>query len=99
MAIDDATSSGSVTAASGTNHTPPGLAAMTSPATASDRRVLPVPPGPVSVSSRVRDSRATAAATSSRPTNEVSCWGRLLGVASSDRSGGKSRSRPGASTW
>ena len=99
VAIEDAIRSGSVTAARGTNHTPPGLAAITSLATARDRRVLPVPPGPVSVSSRVRDRRATAADTSSRPTNDVSCWGRLLGVASSDRSGGKSRSSPGASTW
>ena len=57
VAIDDAISSGSVTAASGTNQTPSGMAAMTSPATASDSRVLPVPPGPVSVSSRVRDEQ------------------------------------------
>ena len=53
----------------------------------------PCPPGPVSVSSRVRgaSSRAPPRASSrSRPTKLVSCSGRLLGSASSVRRGGKS---------
>ena len=66
-----------------------GTGRRTSPASASDSRVLPVPPGPVSVSSRVRSSSATAPSTSARPTNVVSWGGRLLGVRSSVSSGGK----------
>ena len=66
----------------------------------SDSRVLPVPPGPVSVSSRVVASRPAAASSSaSRPMNVVSWVGRLFGRASSDRRAGKSAGRPAAMTW
>ncbi len=98
-AIAEGTSSGSVTGASGTNHAPSGNRSTQSPASASERRVLPVPPGPVRVSSRVFSSRPTAASTSARPTKLVSCGGRLLGVASSVRSAGNVASRPSASSW
>ena len=69
-------------------------------ATWSDSRVLPVPPGPVSVTSRFAASSAPASASSrSRPTNDVSCVGRLFGRASSERSGGNSIRSPSATTW
>ena len=93
-AMADGTRSGSVTDASGTNQVPSGYRSTQSPARASDSRVLPVPPGPVSVSSRVRSSSATAPSTSARPTNVVSCGGRLLGVRSSVLSAGNEVSRP-----
>ncbi len=98
-AMADGTRSGSVTDASGTNQVPSGNRSTQSPARASDSRVLPVPPGPVSVSSRVRSSSATAPSTSARPTNVVSWGGRLLGVRSSVLSAGNEVSRPSASTW
>ena len=66
-------------------------------ASCSDSRVLPVPPGPVSVRSRVvASSSAASASSASRPTNVVSWVGRLFGRASSVRSGGKSDGRPSA---
>ena len=68
----------------------------TSAASCRLRRVLPVPPGPVSVSSRVVASRRLASATSrARPTKLVSWVGRLFGAASSERSAGNSEARPG----
>ena len=98
-AMADATRSGSLTDARGTNHVPSGKRSTQSPAKAIDSRVLPVPPGPVSVSSRVRSRSATAPSTSARPTNVVSCGGRLLGVRSSVLRAGNVASRPDASTW
>ena len=44
-----------------------------------------------------RAARATSASSRSRPTNEVTCCGRLFGVASSERSAGKSCRRSGCS--
>ncbi len=98
-AIADATRSASVTGASGTNQVPSGYRSTQSPARASDSRVLPVPPGPVSVRRRVRSRSATALSTSRRPTKVVSCGGRLLGVRSRVRSAGNVVSRAAASTW
>ena len=78
-AIADGTRSGSVTGASGTNHAPSGYRSTQSPASASDSRVLPVPPGPVSVSSRVR-SRSADRAVDLGPPDErgqlraAGCW-------------------------
>ena len=53
-AMAGTTSAESVIVPSGTNHTPSGYSSASPAATWSARRVLPVPPGPVSVSRRVR---------------------------------------------
>ena len=61
-----------------TKTVPSAKASRSAAATASPRRVLPTPPGPVSVTSRTsaRRSRATSAATSrSRPSNGVGASG------------------------
>ena len=90
------TRAGSARAPSSASHTPSGWASRASAATWSARRVLPVPPGPVSVSSRVASrSRRTSACSRSRPTKLVSCRGRLCGSASSVRSDGNSAGRSG----
>ena len=95
-----ATSIGSRIGSSGTKKTPSGKSSDDRAASWSESRVLPVPPGPVSVRSRVRaSSRAAASSSASRPTNVVSWVGRLLGRASSERSAGKSDGRPSAMTW
>ena len=75
-----------------------GTAGSTSAATCTARRVLPTPPTPVSVTSaRVAAApRRSRRARRSRPTNDVSCSGRLPGNASSDRSGGNSSAQPAA---
>ena len=57
-AVSSSTSSGSRSAASGTQKTPSGKASAASPAACRARRVLPVPPGPVSVSRRSPAARA-----------------------------------------
>ena len=60
------------------------------------RRVFPLPPAPVSVIRReVPSSRPTSATSRSRPTKLVSCRGRLLGRASSDRRAGNAAGRSG----
>ena len=71
------------------------------PRAASESRVLPVPPGPVSVSSRRPvQQRRPPPSTSARPTKVVSCGGRLLGVRVERRgAAGTSSSSPSASTW
>ncbi len=77
-AIEATTSSGSPTEASGTNAT------VSNPASSSDAtsmagRVLPAPPGPVSVTSRAvgrTSSPRNAAASRSRPTIAVNGTGR-----------------------
>ena len=48
---------------------------------------------------RWRSSPAASATSRSRPTKVVSCVGRLLGRASSERSGGKSAGRPSTTSW
>ena len=94
------TRAGSRTGSSATNHAPSSYSWATSAASWSDSRVLPVPPGPVSVSSRVVASSSPASFSSaSRPTKLVSCVGRLLGRLSSDRIGGKSTWRPSIASW
>ncbi len=70
------TNASSLSAASCTSHTPSGKARATCPATCPARRVLPTPPGPVSVSSLPADNnRLTPAASSRRPTKLVSSAG------------------------
>ena len=60
-----------------TSHTPSGNAPASSAARRSARRVLPVPPVPVSVTSRLAPSSLrTASSSPSRPTNEVRSSGR-----------------------
>ena len=94
-AIVGVTNAGSRTASRATNQTPSGKSSAAVAATWSERRVFPVPPGPVSDSSRVPRSSSPASASSrSRPTNVVSWVGRLFGRASSDRKGGKVSGRP-----
>ena len=84
-----------------TNQTPSANASMSSTATCKARRVLPMPPGPVTVTSRTlsRRSHATSAANcSSRPRSGVGWMGRLWRWASSVLSGGKSAGKPGSTT-
>jgi hypothetical protein len=91
------TRAGSASAASSVSHAPSGNPSSASAATWRARRVLPAPPVPVSVKSRVPPSRARASRISaSRPTNDVSWAGRLCAKASRERNGGKPSARPGA---
>ncbi len=79
-----ATSAGSRTAASNTGTTLAWPRALTSAATAIARRVLPMPPGPVRVSSRTAsDARrlSTVSRSSVRPISDVSGSGRFGGEA------------------
>ena len=90
------TPSGSETGPSGTSHVPSGYFGAASAAACSARRVFPTPPTPVIVTS-LDDSRSssTPETSVSRPTNDVSCTGRLLAASFSVRSGGKASARPG----
>ena len=73
-----------------------GSAGAMSSATWIAMRLFPTPPTPVTVTSRDASSAsAIASRSTARPTNDVSCPGRLPGIASSDRSGGNSRAQPG----
>ena len=75
------TRSGSRTAARETKTTPSANAVSSSLATSIASRVLPTPPGPVSVTSRISGRRSrshTAARSRSRPTSGVSGMGRVL---------------------
>ena len=89
--------SSSAAAASSQNHAPSRNRGSTSAATCTARRVLPTPPVPVSVTRRalVQRRRRAPRSSSARPTNDVSCTGRLPGNASSDRSGGNVDGRRG----
>ena len=74
-----ASSAGSATGARSTKTAPSRSSAASSSATASASRVLPVPPGPVSVTRRTssrRSSAVTAAISSRRPTSGVGGVGR-----------------------
>ena len=74
LAISGTTRAGSWSPASETNDTPPAKSARTSSATRIASLVLPVPPGPVSVTSltsRLSSSSRIAARSASRPTSEV----------------------------
>ena len=76
-----------MTAANGTQKTPPPNGSMLSVAAWSARRVLPLPPGPVSVTTLAVATRSVIARSSSvRPTRASDGAGRL--VALSERSGG-----------
>jgi hypothetical protein len=91
-AIVGRTSSGSASGASGTNATPSAKPGPTDSATASPRRVLPVPGGPVSVTSRAcPNNPASSASSRSRPTKLVN--GRDSGAAAG-RCGGSDNSCP-----
>ena len=84
---------GSRTAASGTKKTPFANAAATRSPAATARRVLPVPPGPVTVRSRVSplpSSSATSPSSRPRPMSGVAGVGRLVLLRL--RSGGNSPS-------
>ena len=99
-AIAGITSVESVMVPRGTNQVPSGYSSTSDAATWSASRVLPVPPGPVSVTSReLATSVRVSSSSRSRPTNEVSSTGRLLGRASIERIGGKSPGRPSMSSW
>ena len=79
-AIEVHITSAFVTGASGTKKTPSGKAAPSRWATAIANRVLPDPPGPVSVTSRTpgeRSSVVTASASASLPISGVAGTGRL----------------------
>ena len=70
LATDCGTSAGLASGASSMSHTPSGKADASSrlAATCSDRRVLPAPPAPVSVTSRACESGClTSAISFSRP--------------------------------
>ena len=72
-ATADGTCAGSRTGASSASHTPSANRAATRPATAPASRVLPTPPGPVTVTSRCSSSRpATSRTAAARPTKLVS---------------------------
>ena len=97
-AIAVGTRAGSRIGSRGTKKTPCGNSGATSLATRRERRVFPVPPGPVSVTRRWARTRAPTSCTSrSRPTKFVVSAGRLLGI-SSEASAGKSPASPGACT-
>ena len=75
--------------------------AATSSATATESRVLPLPPGPVRVTSRGPSrlsSALRAASSASRPTSAVAATGRLPG-APRLRRGGNMAGRPGTTSW
>ena len=85
-----------------TKYTPSGKRSIASAAAWRPSRVLPIPPGPVRVSSRTRaDSRCSriAARSVARPTIGVDCVGRLFGTALRLRSTGNSSGRSSATTW
>ena len=87
-----ATSSGSATGASSTSQTPSPAPSSTSAATCNASRDLPIPPGPVIVTSRdpPDTSDRSSASSAARPTKLVACEGRLW------RSAGSSSERNGA---
>ncbi len=94
------TSWGSVTEDRSTKNTPSGNRPMRRLAACTANRVLPVPPGPVSVTRRLRSTSSVTRPTSrSRPTNDVNSAGRLVGI-SRVLIGGKSDGRPSiTSSW
>ena len=92
--------SGLVTDSSGTNATPAGKPSAVRSPTASASRVLPIPPGPVSVTSRASGLRmrpVTSSIACSRPTSDVVATGRGSGPRAAGDSRGASAS-PGRVT-
>jgi hypothetical protein len=99
-ATASSTRPGSVTAASGTNTTPAANRSPSRSPTATASRVLPIPPGPVSVTSRAWPTAAAVCSRSlSRPMNEVTGNGRLVARSAGVRIGGKSAGRPAWVSW
>ena len=96
VAISEATRSGSLIVSRGTKKAPPSKRGATAAATSMESRVLPVPPGPVSVTRRALARRRETASTSVRPTKEVTWVGSRAPTASRVRRGGKVASRPSA---
>jgi hypothetical protein len=85
-AISGTTRAASVRPASATKHVPPGKSPRISSITRIARRVLPVPPGPVSVTSRTSSAESSARIASrslSRPTNDVRVAGGAPKLAAS----------------
>ena len=87
-------------ACSSHSHAPSRKDGSWSAAACSARRVLPTPPGPVTVTSGDRAiAAASPASSSARPTNELSCTGRFPANAASVRTGGNSARSPGPVSW
>ena len=94
-AIASRTSSGSSIPSRRTSHAPSAKEAARRRAVSMARRVLPAPPGPVSVTSADSSSRRSSVSSSrSRPTKLVSRLGRFPTGPSAAASGGKSEGRP-----
>ena len=101
-AIATRTAIGSRACARSTKKTPSSKCSRASDAAWTASRVLPIPPGPVSVTSRTaspRSRRASCSSSAARPTSADVETGRLFGVESMVRGGGNSASRPSAVTW
>jgi hypothetical protein len=85
------TGPGSVTAASGTNTVPAAYRSRSRSPTATASRVLPTPPGPVSVTSRTWGwpiKSATSSIACSRPTSDVMLTGSGRRPRAAAREGG-----------
>ena len=95
----EATRPGSVTESSATKNVPSRKRGATFAASSRERRVLPVPPGPVRVRSLAVAMRRTAAASSSRPTKDVTWEGSVGPTVPAVRSGGNSPLRPSPTNW
>ena len=95
-----AIASPSPAACSSHSHAPSPKDGSWSATACSASRVLPTPPGPVTVTNGDPCIAAASPASSpARPTNELSCTGRFPANASSVRSGGNSPRRPGPVSW
>ncbi len=100
VATTCASSSSSRAVASSHSHAPSWKRDAMSRATWIAMRLFPTPPTPVTVTNRdARSASPIASRSTARPTSDVSCPGRLPGIASSDRNGGNSRTSPVATTW
>ena len=100
VAIELSTKAPSDRSPSSTSQTPSSKSAMTCAPSSTASRVLPTPPGPVRVNSRADARMRLAPASSlSRPMKAVSSRGRLLGRASSVRSGPNSDGCPATLAW
>ena len=91
------TRSGSMIGARSTYHTPSRHSPIIRPATSKASRVLPTPPAPVNVTSRLSARiRRTSVISAARPTKLVSCTGRRWATTVfAVRSGGNSTRRSG----
>ena len=99
-ATASSTPAGSRTGASSHSHAPSPNRGATWAAACSASRVLPTPPGPVSVTTRAWPSAAAVCSSSrSRPMNELTGNGRLPGALGNRASGGNSAGRPAWVSW